>query len=76
MEQFEDIADKKIVCYVEAAAAYRKQPLTFTPEDLDPYLCTHIIYAFASLDPVNHHVVSNDEEYDIVQGRNSLIKYY
>ncbi|ENN70443.1 hypothetical protein YQE_12947, partial [Dendroctonus ponderosae] len=68
VEQFENIADKKIVCYVEAAAAYRKQPLTFTPEDLDPYLCTHIIYAFASLDPVNHHVVSNDEEYDIVQG--------
>ncbi|XP_050304967.1 probable chitinase 10 isoform X2 [Anthonomus grandis grandis] len=59
---------KKIVCYVEAAAAYRRQPLTFTAEDLDANLCTHVIYAFASLDPDSYNAVANDEEYDIVQG--------
>ncbi|KAL1492113.1 hypothetical protein ABEB36_012603 [Hypothenemus hampei] len=62
------LQNKKIVCYFEAAAAYRKQPLTFTAEDLDPFLCTHVIYAFASLDPENFNVISNDEEYDIIQG--------
>lgn len=66
--KLENEDEKKIVCYLEAAAAYRKPPLTFTADDLDPTLCTHVIYAFASLDPVHFNVVSNDEEYDIIQG--------
>ncbi|CAG9760168.1 unnamed protein product [Ceutorhynchus assimilis] len=60
--------EKKIICYVQAAAAYRKEPLTFFSEDLDPYLCTHVIYAFASFNPDTYNIVPNDEEYDIVQG--------
>ncbi|KAF7263377.1 hypothetical protein GWI33_002649, partial [Rhynchophorus ferrugineus] len=64
----EDKNEKKIICYIEAAAAYRKPPLTFSAEDMDPNLCTHIIYAFASMDPYQFTIVSNDEEFDIVQG--------
>ncbi|XP_066157317.1 probable chitinase 10 [Euwallacea fornicatus] len=60
--------EKKVVCYFQAAAVYRREPLRFRAEDMEPRLCTHIIYAFASLDPEHFGVVSNDEEYDIVQG--------
>lgn len=58
----------RIICYVQASASYRKEPLTFRPEDVDPFACTHIIYAFASLDPHNFNMISNDDEFDIVQG--------
>jgi chitinase len=58
----------RVVCYVQAAATYRKEPLSFSPEDLDPYACTHVIYAFASIDPHTFNMISNDDEFDIIQG--------
>lgn len=63
-----DDNDKKIVCYVEGIAGYRKEPLTFNPEDLDPYICSHVIYAYATIDPINFQMVPNDEAYDVIQG--------
>lgn len=56
------------MCYVEGVAAYRKEPLTFNPEDLDPFICTHVIYSYATVDPHSFQITSNDEEYDVVQG--------
>ena len=43
--------DIKVVCYVTSWAFYRKGQGKFVPEHLDPRLCTHIIYAFAGLNP-------------------------
>nr|WNT43924.1 chitinase 2 [Monochamus alternatus] len=63
-----DAANKKIVCYVEGKATYRKEPLNFSPEELDAFACTHVIYAYASIDPHTFEMISNDEEFDIVQG--------
>ncbi|EFA10488.1 chitinase 10 isoform X1 [Tribolium castaneum] len=60
--------DDRVVCYVQAAARYRKEPLAFSPEDLDPFACTHVIYAFATIDPHNFNMISNDDESDIIQG--------
>lgn len=40
-----------MACYFTSWASYRKKEGKFVPEHLDPRLCTHIIYAFASLDP-------------------------
>lgn len=60
--------EDRVVCYVRAAASYRKEPLAFSPEDLDPFACTHVIYAFATIDPHNFNMISNDDEFDIVQG--------
>lgn len=57
-----------MVCYVQAASAYRKEPLAFTPDELDPFACSHVIYAFATIDPHTYNMISNDDEYDIVQG--------
>lgn len=41
----------KVVCYLTNWAFYRKAEGKFVPEHLDAQLCTHVVYAFASLDP-------------------------
>lgn len=38
------------------------------PHYLDPFACTHVIYAFATIDPHSFKVEPRDEEFDIVQG--------
>nr|CAD7402605.1 unnamed protein product [Timema poppensis] len=60
----------KVVCFIEGWAVYRKEPMKFsTSKDLDPFACTHLIYAFATLDPHSFVIVPQDEDYDIVKGR-------
>lgn len=39
----------KIVCYYTNWAQYRPKPGSFFPEDIDPRLCTHIIFAFGKI---------------------------
>lgn len=41
-------------------ARYRKDPVTFHPEDIDTSLCTHFIYAFAVLDSSGVHIVPSE----------------
>jgi len=38
------------VCYHTNWAQYRPDKGKFNPENIDPFLCTHVIYAFAKLD--------------------------
>ncbi|KAM9320181.1 acidic mammalian chitinase-like [Gastrophryne carolinensis] len=53
----------KLVCYFTNWSQYRPSSADYWPENVDPNLCTHIIYAFASME--NHKIVPyevNDEE--------------
>ncbi|XP_067664594.1 chitinase-3-like protein 2 [Haliotis asinina] len=43
--------DKKMFCYYSSDARGRTDYGRFTPEDIDPFLCTHIIVAFAKVLP-------------------------
>ena len=37
------------VCYYTNWSQYRPAPMKYFPEDVDPLLCTNVIYAFAKI---------------------------
>ncbi|GAB1285442.1 Chitotriosidase-1 [Apodemus speciosus] len=39
----------KLVCYLSSWSQHRTEAAQFLPRDVDPNLCTHIIYAFAGM---------------------------
>lgn len=43
--------NKRVVCYMTSWAFYRRGDGKFVPEHIDTRLCTHIVYAYASLSP-------------------------
>ncbi|XP_076166262.1 chitotriosidase-1-like [Ptiloglossa arizonensis] len=43
------VAAKRIVCYFGSWAVYRPGLGAFQPNDIDPRLCTHLIYSFTGL---------------------------
>jgi len=57
--------DKVVVCYVASWAAYRPGNGAFTWENIDPTLCTHIIYSFAGLDNETYEMKSLDPFLDL-----------
>lgn len=55
----------KIVCYFTNWALYRAEGGKYTPENIDPNLCTHIVYGFASLDSKDLVIKPYDPQTDI-----------
>lgn len=55
---------KKIVCYFTNWAIYRSDEGKFEIKDIDPNLCTHIIYSFTGLS-INGEMESIDPGMDI-----------
>ena len=47
------LGEKRRVCYHTNWSQYRPGVGKFVPSKIDPFLCTHIAYAFAKLDE-NH----------------------
>ncbi|XP_050451312.1 probable chitinase 2 [Cataglyphis hispanica] len=52
--------DKVVVCYVASWAAYRPGNGAFSLDNLRPEHCTHLIYAFAGINPSNWTIKSLD----------------
>jgi len=40
---------RRVVCYYANWAVYRQGGARFTPQNINPYLCTHLIYAFGGI---------------------------
>ncbi|KAM6168280.1 oviduct-specific glycoprotein [Erethizon dorsatum] len=53
-----DGAAYKLVCYFSNWAHSRPGPASVLPQDLDPFLCTHLIFAFASMS--NNQIIAKD----------------
>jgi chitinase len=52
-------------------AQYRPDKAKFTPANIDPHLCTHLIYAFAAINTTNFEIKSfewNDESTEELVG--------
>ncbi|XP_026316249.1 probable chitinase 2 [Hyposmocoma kahamanoa] len=56
---------KHVVCYVASWAVYRPAPGGFSLEDLEPSLCTHLVYSFAGLDEATMGIKSLDPWQDL-----------
>ncbi|XP_012944390.1 chitotriosidase-1 [Aplysia californica] len=41
--------EKKLVCYFPNWTQYRPAPGTFKVKDIDPFLCTHLVFAFSKV---------------------------
>lgn len=59
--------DPVIVCYLGSWSVYRPSLSKFTPENINPFLCTHIIYAFAGISS-KFELKPHDSNGDITQG--------
>ncbi|XP_071952158.1 chitinase-3-like protein 1 [Antedon mediterranea] len=65
----------KRICYYTNWAQYRAGSGTFTPDNIDPYLCTHIVYSFANMN-AQHELIPfewNDDDTDWSQGMYSKV---
>lgn len=50
----------KLVCYFTSWSQYRQEPGKFTAESIDPFLCSHLIYAFANIS--NNKLTIDDKD--------------
>ncbi|XP_029168632.1 probable chitinase 10 [Nylanderia fulva] len=55
----------KVICYFCNWAWYRQEGGRFVPEDIDPDLCTHVLYGFVVLDGSSLTIKSHDPWADI-----------
>jgi len=55
----------KVICYFTNWAWYRQEGGKFVPEDIDPDLCTHVLYGFSVLDGSSLTMKSHDPWADI-----------
>ncbi|XP_046398944.1 chitinase-3-like protein 1 [Ischnura elegans] len=58
-------ADKVLVCYYGSWAVYRPGAGKFDVEDIDPTICTHVVYGFAGISSYKGVMVSLDPWNDL-----------
>ncbi|KAF2346332.1 Glycoside hydrolase family 18 catalytic domain [Trinorchestia longiramus] len=67
-------AGKRVVCYYSNWSVYRKGIAKFVPQHINPYLCTHLVYAFAGLND-EMEMTAFDSYQDIDKGRVMVYSY-
>lgn len=70
VEAPEPETNARVVCYYTNWSMKRPKEGRFTPEDIQPFLCTHIIYAFAG---IKDNRLSPTEEDDVTDGYSRVI---
>ncbi|XP_060794065.1 acidic mammalian chitinase-like [Neoarius graeffei] len=62
----------QLICYFSNCAQYRPDPVKYVPTNIDPFLCTHLSYAFAIIDSANQLATSQWNDETLYQQFNSL----
>ncbi|KAI5093558.1 chitinase, acidic.1 precursor, partial [Silurus meridionalis] len=62
----------KLVCYFSNWSQYRPSNSRFTPDNVDPFLCTHVIYALATISHDNQLSTIEWNDVEMYKKLNSL----
>ena len=62
-------SNKSVVCYVSSWAVYRPGRGSFSINNFNPDLCTHVIYCFAGLDVDRDTIKANDPWQDLQENK-------
>lgn len=65
----------KVICYYGSWSHWRSKPGKLSPDSIDPYLCTHLIYSFAKIDPITFNIISADPTLDLNENTWSVNGY-
>ncbi|CAG0905357.1 unnamed protein product, partial [Cyprideis torosa] len=60
-------SSKRVVCYYTNWSVYRQGIAKFLPDNINPYLCTHLVYAFGGLTK-SYEIKPFDNYQDIEKG--------
>ena len=62
-------------CYYTNWSQYRPKGGTFWPEDIDPFLCTHVLFSFAQVSKTTHTLeIYEENDHDLYERINALKK--
>ncbi|XP_063307636.1 acidic mammalian chitinase-like [Pelobates fuscus] len=62
----------KLVCYFTNWSQYRPEPVKYMPGNIDPQLCTHLIYAFATMS--NNKIAPYEWNDDVLYSQYNALK--
>ncbi|XP_006025096.1 acidic mammalian chitinase-like isoform X1 [Alligator sinensis] len=62
----------KLVCYFNNWSQFRPEAAKYTPEDVDPFLCTHLIYSFAGIK--DHKITTTEWNDEILYSQFNALK--
>jgi len=65
---------KQKICFYTNWSQFRKGPAKFLPEDIDPFLCTHISYAHLQIDIHSHKLIQRQKNDHLLLGRIVALK--
>uniref|UniRef100_A0A671PQZ7 chitinase n=1 Tax=Sinocyclocheilus anshuiensis TaxID=1608454 RepID=A0A671PQZ7_9TELE len=66
------VASTKLVCYMTNWSQYRPGNGKFLPENIDPFLCTHVVYALASISYDNQITTIELNDNELYKSLNDL----
>lgn len=67
-------SEGRVVCYYTNWSVYRPGTAKYNPQNINPYLCTHLIYAFGGFTKDNQ-MKPFDKYQDIEQGTYRIYTY-
>ncbi|XP_017288898.1 chitinase, acidic.1 [Kryptolebias marmoratus] len=68
-------SSSRLVCHMTNWAQYRPGNGKFTPDNIDPFLCTHVVYTLATINSYNQITTVEWNDMELFNSLNSLKNY-